>query len=140
VTCRSPKIVSVLDGTSRELELYRIRQLYSSFWDYLYICRCITARGHGCLEGGGAIILLGVVLGFRRLFRVGPVRYAEEDEPLVIQRNQFNVTGMWQRVERITDSYAQAFGLGLIVFGTVLAAFGDEIAELVLPIAFICTG
>jgi hypothetical protein len=91
-------------------------------------------------RGGGAIILLGVVLGFRRLFRVGPVRNAEEDEPLVIQRNQFNVTGMWQRVERITDSYAQAFGLGLIVFGTVLAAFGDEIAELVLPIAFICTG
>jgi hypothetical protein len=56
------------------------------------------------------------MLGFRRLFRIGAREHPSEDQPLVVGA-QFNPAGMWQRVERLTDSFAQALGLWLIVVG-----------------------
>ncbi len=90
-------------------------------------------------RSGGIVILLGVMLGFRRLFRFGAGNLSKEDQPLVVRGNQFNTIGMWQRVERLTDGYALALGLGFIIIGTMLAAYGDEIAELYWPILIACT-
>jgi hypothetical protein len=89
------------------------------------------------MRSGGVIILLGVMLGFRRLFRIGAREYPTDDQPLVIG-NRFNIVGMWQRVERLTDSFAQALGLWLIALGTVLASYGDVILNWLLPLQ--CAG
>ena len=84
-------------------------------------------------RSGGVVILLGVMLGFRRLFRIGAREHPSEDQPLVVG-TQFNPAGMWQRVERLTDSFAQALGLWLIVVGTLLASYGDVLFAWLWPL------
>jgi hypothetical protein len=97
---------------------------------YLSISLCTWAW---LVRSGGVIILLGVMLGFRRLFRIGAREHSGDDQPLV-RENRFNAAGMWQRAERLTDSFAQALGLGLIVLGTVLASYGDIFLSWLWPL------
>ena len=66
-------------------------------------------------------------------FRIGAREHPSEDQPLVVG-TQFNPAGMWQRVERLTDSFAQALGLWLIVVGTVLASYGDVLFAWLWPL------
>jgi len=102
----------------------------------------ITNCNWGWLSrSGGLVILLGVILSLSRLFRVGPQNYNKENEPLVINkqgnRGQFNFTGLQQRINDTTDSFAQVVGFSLVIFGTILASYGDVIMEAIIPISLL---
>ncbi len=87
---------------------------------------------------GGVVVLFGVLLGFPRLLRMGPQRASEDDAPLVVHGNQLNIEAVWQRVQRLTDTYAQALGLVFIIVGTLLAGYGDVVLEFLWPLTGRC--
>ena len=89
---------------------------------------------------GGVVVLFGVLLGFPRLLRMGAQDASQDNAPLIVRGNQVNVDAIWQRVQRLTDSYAQALGLVLIVLGTLLAGYGDLVFEWAWPLARGCAG
>ena len=89
---------------------------------------------------GGVVVLFGVLLGFPRLLRLGPQRAIQDDAPLVVDGNRLNMEGLWQSVQRLTDSYAQALGLGFVILGTLLAGYGDVVLEFLWPLAGPCRG
>jgi hypothetical protein len=90
-------------------------------------------------RAGGVITLLGALLTLRKLFRVGAQNLHKENEPLVINKKgnvgQFNLKGMFQRVEDLSDAYAQALGLAIVTFGTVVSSYGDKIMEWLVPLS-----
>lgn len=89
------------------------------------------------MRSGGAVALVGGLLGFPRLLRLGPHKATRADAPLVVG-NQFSIEGLHQSVDALTDSYAQTLGVGLVVLGTVLACYGDLAFELVWPLTTAC--
>ena len=76
-------------------------------------------------RSGGVIVLFGVLLSLRRLFRLGPQNFDEPTEPVVINGNQFNMKVIWQDIQRAGDNYAQASGIILMVSGTIIGSYGD---------------
>ena len=76
-------------------------------------------------RSGGVIVLFGVLLSLRRLFRLGPQNFDEPTEPVVIHGNQFNMKVIWQDIQRAGDNYAQASGIILMVSGTIIGSYGD---------------
>ena len=90
-------------------------------------------------RAGGVITLLGALLALRKLFRVGAQNLYKENEPLVINKKgnvgQLNLNGLFQRVEDLSDAYAQALGLGVVIFGTVLSSYGDKVLEYFVPLS-----
>ena len=80
------------------------------------------------------MVLFGVLLSLRRLFRLGPQDFDEPTEPAVINGNQFNFKHMHQSIQRLTDNFAQTSGVALLALGTVLASYGDIILEYVAPL------
>ncbi len=72
-------------------------------------------------RAGGVVTLLGALLALRKLFRVGAQNLYKENEPLVINKKgnvgQLNLTGMFQRIEDLSDAYAQALGLAIVIIG-----------------------
>ena len=83
-------------------------------------------------RSGSIVTWLGVILSCRRLFRKG-IKANEENQPLVINRNQFNTAGMWERVQDGVDAYAQIAGLWLVSIGTLISIFGDLLMNWVFP-------
>jgi hypothetical protein len=96
-----------------------------------------VARGDWAyLERSGAIVaLMGALLGLRKLFRGGARDFNTPNEPLVINRNQFNFHAMWQEIEDLSDSFAQELGLALAVVGTFLSAAGAPFLQVILPLS-----
>ena len=90
-------------------------------------------------SAGGVITLLGALLALRKLFRVGAQNLYKENEPLVINKKgnvgQLNLNGLFQRIEDLSDAYAQALGLGIVIFGTVLSSYGDKVLEYFVPLS-----
>ncbi len=84
-------------------------------------------------RSGGIVALLGALLGLRKLFRKGTRNLNAPNEPLVINRNQFNMQAMWQEVEDLSDSFAQELGLALAVVGTLISAAGAPLLQVLLP-------
>lgn len=84
---------------------------------------------------GGVLILLGVLLSLRRLFRLGPQRFDEPTEPFVINGNQFNMRAMHQDIQRAGDNYAQVSGVVLMVVGTLVSSYSDLLLEWLLPLS-----
>ena len=84
---------------------------------------------------GGVLVLFGVLLSLRRLFRLGPQRFDEPTEPIVINNNQFNIKAMHQDIQRAGDNFAQLSGVGLMITGTLLASYGDLLMEWLFPFA-----
>lgn len=84
-------------------------------------------------RSGGVIVLFGVLLSLRRLFRLGHQRLEEPTEPPVINKNQFNMNYVYQSIERHIDNFAQVVGVVLMVLGTILSSYGDVILEKILP-------
>lgn len=82
---------------------------------------------------GGVLVLFGVLLSLRRLFRLGPQRFDEPTEPIIINQNQFNMKAMHQDIQRAGDNFAQVSGVGLMTIGTVLASYGDLLLDWLLP-------
>ena len=82
---------------------------------------------------GGVLVLFGVLLSLRRLFRLGPQRVDEPTEPIIINQNQFNMKAMNQDIQRAGDNFAQISGVALMTIGTVLASYGDLLLDWVLP-------
>ncbi|MFT4256448.1 MAG: hypothetical protein QM599_05760 [Pseudoxanthomonas sp.] len=85
-------------------------------------------------RSGGIVALLGALLGLRKLFRKGARDLNTPNDPLVINRNQFNVQAMWQEVEDLSDSFAQELGLVLAVLGTLISAAGAPLLQVLLPL------
>ena len=85
-------------------------------------------------RSGGIVALLGALLGLRKLFRKGAGELNTPNEPLVINRNQFNPRAMWQEVEDHGDSFAQELGLVLAVLGTIISAAGAPLLQALLPL------
>lgn len=84
-------------------------------------------------RSGAFIALFGALLGLRKLLRKGARDMDEPNDPLVINGNQFNTEGMWQRVQDLSDSFAQELGLVLVVAGTLINGFGDLVLEALVP-------
>lgn len=84
---------------------------------------------------GGVLVLFGVLLSLRRLFRLGPQRFDEPTEPIVINNNQFNIKAMHQDIQRAGDNFAQLSGVGLMITGTLLASYGDLLMDWLFPFA-----
>ena len=80
-------------------------------------------------------MLFGVLLSLRRLFRLGPQRFDEPTEPIVINNNQFNIKAMHQDIQRAGDNFAQLSGVGLMITGTLLASYGDLLMDWLFPFA-----
>lgn len=100
----------------------------------------IITKDWGWLSrAGGVITLLGALLALRKLFRVGVQNLYKENEPLVINKKgklgQLNLNGLSQRVEDLSDAYAQVLGLGIVIFGTVLSSYGDKVLEYFVPLS-----
>lgn len=85
-------------------------------------------------RSGGIVALLGALLGLRKLFRKGARDLNAPNDPLVINRNQFNVQAMWQEVEDLSDSFAQELGLALAVVGALISAAGAPVLQVLLPL------
>ena len=71
----------------------------------------------------------------RRLFRLGPQRFDEPTEPIVINGNQFNMRAMHQDIQRAGDNYAQISGVALMVAGTLVASYSDLLLDWLFPLA-----
>ena len=82
---------------------------------------------------GGVLVLFGVLLSLRRLFRLGPQRFDEQTEPVVINNNQFNIKAMHQDIQRAGDNFAQLSGVGLMITGTLIASYGDLLMDWFFP-------
>lgn len=85
-------------------------------------------------KAGGVVVLFGVLLSLRRLFRLGPQNLDEPTEPAVINDRQFNINHMHQSIQRLTDNFAQTSGVALMVLGTVLASYGDVVLDYLVPL------
>ena len=85
-------------------------------------------------RSGGVLVLLGVLLSLRRLFRLGPQNFDEPTEPLIINRNQLNIRAMHQDIQRAGDNYAQAAGVALMIIGTFLGSYGDLLLQWLVPL------
>lgn len=85
-------------------------------------------------RSGGVVVLFGVLLSLRRLFRLGPQNFDEPTEPAVINCNQFNFKYMHQSIQRLTDNFAQTLGVSLMVLGTVLSSYGEVIFDYLAPL------
>ena len=85
-------------------------------------------------RSGGIVALLGALLGLRKLLRKGAHELNTQNEPLVINGNQFNVNAMWQEVEDLSDSFAQELGLIMAVAGTVIGAAAAPILQWIIPL------
>lgn len=83
---------------------------------------------------GGVLVLFGVLLSLRKLFRLGPQKLDMPVEPIVTNGGQFNLNSMYQSINHLTDNFAQAFGVGLMVAGTIIASYGDAVLDLVFPL------
>jgi hypothetical protein len=86
------------------------------------------------MRAGGVIVLFGVLLSLRRLFRLGPQQLDEPTEPAIINGNQFNIAYMHQSIQRHTDNFAQVTGVVLMVLGTVLSSYADVLLDYVAPL------
>ena len=86
-------------------------------------------------RSGGVIVLFGVLLSLRRLFRLGPQNFDEPTEPVVINGNQFNMKVIWQDIQRAGDNYAQASGIILMVSGILIGSYGDLAAAWLSPLS-----
>jgi hypothetical protein len=84
-------------------------------------------------RSGGVLVLFGVLLSLRRLFRLGPQRLDEPTEPIVINGNQFNIKAMHQDIQRAGDNYAQVSGVALMIVGTLIASYSDLLLEWLFP-------
>jgi len=84
-------------------------------------------------RSGGVLVLFGVLLSLRRLFRLGPQRFDEPAESMVINGNQFNIKAMHQDIQRAGDNYAQVSGVALMVAGTLIASYSDLLLDWLLP-------
>lgn len=82
---------------------------------------------------GGVLVLFGVLLSLRRLFRLGPQRFDEPTEPIIINHNQFNMKAMHQDIQRAGDNFAQLSGIALMTIGTLLASYGDLFLDWLFP-------
>jgi hypothetical protein len=81
----------------------------------------------------------GALLGLRKLLRKGARQLDKPNDPWWLDKGhgsarQFNVQGMWQEVEDLSDSFAQELGLALVVIGTVISAAGAPLMQLVAPL------
>jgi hypothetical protein len=94
--------------------------MFSNTWGWLPRC-------------GGVLLLFGVLLSLRRLFRLGPQRFDEPTEPIVINQNQFNMKAVRQDVQRAGDNFAQLSGVALMMIGTLLASYPDLLLDWLLP-------
>ncbi|WP_367345238.1 hypothetical protein [Stenotrophomonas bentonitica] len=83
---------------------------------------------------GGVLVLFGVLLSLRKLLRLGAHKLDMPIEPIVVN-GQFNLTSMYQSIEHLTDNFAQAFGVFLMVAGTVIGSYGDAVLDRLLPFA-----
>lgn len=84
-------------------------------------------------RSGGFIVLFGALLGLRKLLRKGARELNAPNEPLVINKNQFNTKGMFQRVHDLSDSFAQELGIIMVVIGTFINGFGDIVLNVLFP-------
>lgn len=119
---------SYIAGSVIVLTLSAVLSFYTQSWSWIS-------------RAGGVIVLFGVLLSLRRLFRLGPQNYDEPTEPAVVngtQSNpkyvQFNFKYMHQSIQRLTDSFAQTSGISLMILGTVLASYGDVILDYLVPL------
>ena len=85
-------------------------------------------------RSGGVVILFGVLLSLRRLFRLGPQRFDEPSEPVILGQNQFNMRVITQDIQRAADNFAQATGISLIVIGTIIGSYGDLVLDWLVPL------
>ena len=85
-------------------------------------------------RSGGILVLFGVLLSLRRMFRLGPQRFDEPPEPVIINGSQFNMNVIHQDIQRAGDNFAQTSGIALIIFGTLLGSYGDIFLEWLYPI------
>ena len=93
----------------------------------------LTSNWSWVSRSGGVLVLFGVLLSLRRLFRLGPQQFDEPTEPTVINGNQFNMNAMYQGIQRAGDNFAQVSGVALMVVGTILASYGDILLNWLLP-------
>lgn len=84
-------------------------------------------------SAGGVIVLFGVLLSLRRLFRLGPQAPDNPVEPFVINGNQFNIKAMHQDIQRLIDNYAQKTGVAFMIAGTLLGAYGEVLLTWLFP-------
>lgn len=84
-------------------------------------------------RSGGFIVLFGALLSIRKLLRKGARELDKPNEPLVINKNQFNTKGMFQHVQDLSDSFAQELGLIMVVIGTFINGFGDIVLNILFP-------
>ena len=84
-------------------------------------------------RSGGFIVLFGALLGLRKLLRKGARELDTSNEPLVINKNQFNTKGMFQRVQDLSDSFSQELGIIMVVIGTFINGFGDIVLNVLFP-------
>jgi hypothetical protein len=112
---------SYIAGTVAVLTLSVAVSIYMQSWSWIS-------------RSGAVVILFGVLLSLRRLFRLGPQNLDEPAEPAVVNGNQFNLKHMHQSIERLTDNFAQTCGVSLMVLGTILSAYGDIVLEYLVPL------
>lgn len=112
---------SYIIGTAVVITLSVAISLYTQSWSWVS-------------RAGGVVVLFGVLLSLRRLFRLGPQNLDEPTEPAVINGNQFNMRFMHQSIQRLTDNFAQTSGLVLMVLGTVMSSYGDIMLDCLVPL------
>lgn len=106
----------------------------SSFFVTVFILLAVKYQDWGYFSrSGGFVILIGALLGLRKLLRKGARELNSPNEPLVVNRNEFNMTGMYQRLEDLSDSFAQELGIVLVVIGTLINGFGDIVFGAIFP-------
>lgn len=84
-------------------------------------------------RSGSFVILIGALLGLRKILRKGARALDTPNEPLVVNRNQFNVSGMYERVQDLSDAFAQELGISIVVIGTLINGFGDIVLDAFFP-------
>lgn len=102
----------------------------------IIVCALLAYKSHDWSyfsRSGGFIVLFGVLLGFRKLLRKGARELNSPNEPLVINTNQFNTKGMFQRVQDLSDSFAQELGIIMVAIGTFIIGFGDIVLNKLFP-------
>ena len=89
-------------------------------------------------RSGGVLVLFGVLLSLRKVFRLGARHLADPDQPSTIRGNQLNIRYLMQQTERARDDQSQRPGIVLMVIGTILGAWGDLLLEMLLPLSGKC--
>ena len=78
-------------------------------------------------RSGGFVVLIGALLGLRKLFRKGPSQLNQPNQPINIKSgklNQINMVGVSQEIDDIGDGFAQELGLFIVIAGTCIGSFG----------------